>query len=204
MTWRPLPKAARFENAAKNGAFSKRYGIICHANSKTISIWVRLPLWREICILQFKIVNLAWSLGLCFPSLKRSKLSLYFLWTDSQSTPSAVLLTLYSYSSYFLRSSTTLWTEMYLLLWWEKQHSRFFLTQIPVVCDDFSMPQTVWKLFCANTFKRHQFWCGFQNRETVLISNRSRYVNAAWENLIENSSKNMKVSQCNAMSHACK
>ena len=150
MTWRPLPKAAWFENAAKNGAFSKRYGIICHADSKTISIWVRLPLWREICILQFKIVNLAWSLGLCFPSLKRSKLSLYFLWTDSQSTPSAILLTLYSYSSYFLRSSTTLWTEMYLLLWWEKQHSRFFLTQIPVVCDDFSMPQTMKTVLCKH------------------------------------------------------
>ena len=200
MTWRPLQKAARFENAVKSGAFSKRYGIICHANSKTISIWVR----REICILQFKIMNLAWSLALCFSSLKRSKLSLYFLWTDSQSTPSAVLLTLYSYSSHFLRNSTTLWTEMYFSLWWEKQHSRFFLTQIPLVCDDFSMAQTVWKLFCANTFKPHRFWCGFRNRETVLISNRSRYVNAAWENMIENSSKNMKVAQSNAMSRACK
>ena len=112
---RPLPKSGRFENAAKKGAFSKRYGFICRVNGETASIWEWLPLWREICILRFKMVNLARSLALacaitshhiCFSSLKRSKISLYFLLTDSQSIPSAVLLTLYSLVT-FKRSSTS-------------------------------------------------------------------------------------------------
>ena len=40
---RPLPKPGRFENAAKSGAFSKRYGFICSVNGETALIWVRLP-----------------------------------------------------------------------------------------------------------------------------------------------------------------
>ena len=83
----------KFENAAKSGAFSKRYGFICRVNGETASILVRLQLRHEICILRFKMVNLARSLALacvitshhiCFSSLKRSKISLYLLWTYSQ------------------------------------------------------------------------------------------------------------------------
>ena len=40
---RPLPKPGRFENAAKSGTFSKRYGFMCSVNGETALIWVRLP-----------------------------------------------------------------------------------------------------------------------------------------------------------------
>ena len=52
---RPLAKPGRFGDAAKGGAFSKR----CRVNSETISIWVRVAFWREICIVRFLTVNLA-------------------------------------------------------------------------------------------------------------------------------------------------
>ena len=61
---RPLPKPGRFENAAKSGAFSKRYGFICRVNSETALIWIRLLFWREICIVRLKMVNLARSASL--------------------------------------------------------------------------------------------------------------------------------------------
>ena len=51
---RPLPKPGRFENAAKSGAFSKRYGFICRVNSETASIWIRLLFWREISLFDLK------------------------------------------------------------------------------------------------------------------------------------------------------
>ena len=151
---RPLPKPSWFENTAKSGAFSKWFSFICHVNGKTTLIWVRLPLWRKFCILRLKIVNLARSLlltcaiklhNICFSSLKPSKISLYFLWTDSQSPPSAVLQTLYSMVT-FKRSSTSSSVQvnrdvaMYFLPCWEEQNGRFFLsTLIPLVCDDLGM-----------------------------------------------------------------
>ena len=61
-----LPKPCRFETAAKIGAFSKRYGFICRVKQ-----WNRIDLkmllfWCEICIVQFKIVNLAHSAALAY------------------------------------------------------------------------------------------------------------------------------------------
>ena len=63
---RPLPKPGRFENAAKSGASSKRYGFICRVNSETASIWIRLLFWREICVVRFKMVNLRRSAALAY------------------------------------------------------------------------------------------------------------------------------------------
>ena len=56
---RPLAKPGRFDDDAKRGAFSKRYGFICRVNGETISIWVRLAFWHEICIVRLQAVNLA-------------------------------------------------------------------------------------------------------------------------------------------------
>ena len=73
---RPLAKPGRFENAAKSGAFSKRYRLICRINGETASIWVRLPFWCEIFIFRFQMVNLVLS-----PVVQRSHmpLRLWFL-----------------------------------------------------------------------------------------------------------------------------
>ena len=56
---RPLTKLGRSENPVKSDAFSKRYALIFRVHGETASIWVRLSLWREICIVRFKMVNLA-------------------------------------------------------------------------------------------------------------------------------------------------
>ena len=64
--WRLLSKPCRFETGTKSGAFSKRCGFICRVNSETASIWIRLLFWREICIVQFKIVNLTRSAAFAY------------------------------------------------------------------------------------------------------------------------------------------
>ena len=61
---RPLAKPGRFENAAKSGAFSKRYRLICRINGETASISVRLTFCCEICIFRSQKVNLARSAAL--------------------------------------------------------------------------------------------------------------------------------------------
>ena len=63
---RPLAKPGRLENAAKSGAFSKRYGFIWRVNSETALRWARLLFWLEIFIVQFKMVNLACSAALAY------------------------------------------------------------------------------------------------------------------------------------------
>ena len=41
-------------------------GSVCRVNSETALIWIRLPFWREICIVRFKMVNLALSAALAY------------------------------------------------------------------------------------------------------------------------------------------
>ena len=41
-------------------SFFKNDQFICCVNSETTSIWIRQFFWREICIVQFKMVNLAY------------------------------------------------------------------------------------------------------------------------------------------------
>ena len=59
-------KTGRFGNAAKSGAFSKRYGFTCRVNCEIASIWIRLLFWHEICIIRFKVVDLARTAALAY------------------------------------------------------------------------------------------------------------------------------------------
>ena len=110
-------------------------------HGETASIWVRLPLWCEICgTLRFKMVNLARSLALacamtshhiCFSSLKRSRISLYSISPLDRFPINALSrFTDFELISFFLRSSTSSWTEIYISPWRKEQNSRYFLTRI--------------------------------------------------------------------------
>ena len=170
----------RFENAAKSGAYSKRYGFICHVNSETALIWVRLPLRRDICILWLKMVNLARSLvtshHICFSSLKRSKISLYFLWNDSQSTPSSVLLTLYSLVT-FKRNETSSSVQVNRdVLFAMLKRIKWSILSCP---DAFGLWWLRHDVNCRKTvpckhFQTASITMRFWNRETVSIWNRVR------------------------------
>ena len=143
--------------------------IFCRVNGETASIWVRLPLWHEICILRFKMVNFARSLALaCAITFA------FLLWSDpkyhyiSSEFPINTLsrFTDSVFISLLLKGirprRQSRWTEIYFSPCWEGQNDRFFLTQIPLLCDDFSMTQAVRKRFRVNTSKPRWFRCGFE------------------------------------------
>ena len=144
---RPLPTLGWFENADKSGALSKRYGFICHVNSETAPIRIRLLFGQEI-------------------SLGRE---------DSKRWTSAVLLTFYSLSTLKLSTGVLLrrqsmWIVRYFLPCWQKRNGGVIIeprspSSKMSAWERHRHNVSTWKRWdchCVNALKPYRFRCGFR------------------------------------------